>query len=132
MDFLKEFLPVLFEIVIIPAIGVLTVFIVTFINAKKEELKGKIDNELLAKYIDMFADTVSACVVATNQTYVDALKEQGKFDEAAQKEAFRRTYEAVLGVLSDEAKKYLTAFYGDLDLALRELIEKNVHREKEY
>jgi hypothetical protein len=36
----------------------------------------------------MATDTITNCVIATNQTYVNSLKEQGKFDEAAQKEAF--------------------------------------------
>ena len=53
----------------------------------------------------MIYNTISVCVIATNQTYVDALKKAGKFDEEAQKEAFAKTYNAVLLVLSDEVKK---------------------------
>lgn len=130
MDFLEKFLPLLFMMVIIPAISVLTVFIVTFIKTKKEELKKKVDNELIAKYIDMLADTVCTCVIATNQTYVDELKRQGKFDAEAQREAFSRTYEAVMTILSDEAVKYLNSFYGDLQTVVTELIEQNVKEEK--
>ena len=130
MEFLEKFLPLLFMMVIIPAISVLTVFIVTFIKTKKEELKKKVDNELIIKYIDMLADTVCTCVIATNQTYVDELKRQGKFDAEAQKEAFNRTYEAVMTILSDEAVKYLNAFYGDLQTVVTELIEQNVKEEK--
>lgn len=126
MDFLKELLPVIFMCVVIPALGILTTFIVMFIQKKKEELQNKIDNELLQKYVGMLLDTVCTCVVATNQTYVNALKKQGKFDKEAQKEAFRMTYDAVMEVLSDEAQFYLTVFYGDLEQAVTVLIEKNV------
>lgn len=126
MEFLEKFLPMLFTMVLIPAIGILTVFIVTFIKAKKDELKKKIDNELLAKYVDMLAETVCAAVVMTNQTYVNSLKKQGKFDAEAQREAFSRTYEAVMTMLSDEATKYLNEFYGDLQTAVTTLIEKEV------
>ena len=126
MEFLEKFLPMLFMIVIIPAISVLTVFLVTFIKTKKEELKKKIDNELLQKYIDMLGETICAAVVTTNQTYVNALKKQGKFDADAQREAFNRTYEAVMNMLSDEAVKYLNSFYGDLQVALVNMIEKEV------
>ena len=126
MDFLEKFLPMLFTMVLIPAVGILTVFIVTFIRAKKEELKKRIDNELLAKYVDMLAETVCAAVVMTNQTYVNALKKKGKFDAEAQKEAFNRTYEAVMTMLSEEATKYLNEFYGDLQTAVSTLIEKEV------
>jgi len=31
----------------------------------------------------MAVDTVTMCVVATNQTYVESLKKQGSFDETA-------------------------------------------------
>ena len=126
MEFLNELLPIIFMCVVIPALGILTTVIVTYIQKKKEELKNSIDNEQLYKYVSMLADTVCTCVVATNQTYVNALKKQGKFDAEAQKEAFRRTYEAVMGILSDEAVKYLTVFYGDLQVAVTSLIEKEV------
>ena len=35
--------------------------------------------------------TVIDCVIATNQTYVDALKAEGKFDADAHREAFKKT-----------------------------------------
>ena len=126
MEFLEQLLPMLFYLVIIPAIGALTIVIVGFIKDKKEELKEKTDNDLLKKYIDMLSDTICSCVVATNQTYVNYLKEKGEFDAEAQKEAFNRTYEAVMKILSDEAVVYLTEFYGDLQVAITEMIEENV------
>ena len=36
----------------------------------------------------MLSETITKCVVATNQTYVETLKKQGKFDKEAQKIAF--------------------------------------------
>jgi hypothetical protein len=66
------------------------------LRAKGSELKTKTDNEVLAKYIGMLTNTVTDCVIATNQTYVEALKKQGAFDAEAQKVAFDLTYKAVL------------------------------------
>lgn len=126
MDFLKELLPIIFMFVVIPALGILTTFIVAFINKKKEELQEKIDNDLLKKYIEMLARTVTTCVVATNQTYVNSLKKQGKFDKEAQIIAFNMTKDAVMEILSEEAVHYLTVFYGDLETAISNLIEENV------
>ena len=126
MEFVNQLLPIVFSLVVIPAIGVLTAFIVQFIDKKKEELQEKIDNELLRKYVNMLAQTVIDCVIATNQTYVNSLKKQGKFDAEAQKEAFRMTYDAVMEILSEEAVYYLTVFYGDLTVAVKNLIEKEV------
>ena len=126
MEFLNDLLPIIFMFVVIPALGLLTGFIVAFINKKKEELQEKINNEVLKKYVDMLANTITTCVDAPNQTYVNALKKQGKFDAEAQKEAFRQTYDAVMAILSEEAIYYLTVFYGDLEVAVTSLIEENV------
>lgn len=126
MEFLEKLLPLIFMMVVIPALGLLTVFIVQFIDKKKEQLKDKIKDEQLSRYVSMLLETVRVCVVATNQTYVNALKEQGRFDLEAQKEAFRRTYDAVMSILSEEAVKYLTEYYGDLTSELTELIESEV------
>ncbi|MDD7757541.1 MAG: hypothetical protein PUJ51_24125 [Clostridiales bacterium] len=78
----------LFQVCLIPMLGALTTFIVIWIKAKSAELQKKTNNDILNKYVQMATDTITNCVIATNQTYVNSLKEQGKFDEAAQKEAF--------------------------------------------
>jgi hypothetical protein len=63
--------------------------------------------------MDMLTDTIINCVIATNQTYVEALKNKNAFDAEAQKEAFERTYRAVLDILSKEAYEQLTEFLVD-------------------
>jgi hypothetical protein len=62
----------------------------------------------------MIYHTISTCVIATNQTYVESLKQQGKFDAEAQKEAFAKTYNAVIAVLSEEVKLYIIETSGNL------------------
>ena len=81
----------IFQVCIIPLLGILTTFLVTYLKTATEELKNKNNNETYKKYIDLLSKTITNCVIATNQTYVESLKEQGKFDEEAQKEAFSRT-----------------------------------------
>ena len=126
MEFIKDLLPIIFTFFIIPVLGILTSVLVKFIKQKGSEIADATANQVAAKYIRMLTDTVCECVTATNQTYVNALKEQGAFDEAAQKEAFRRTYEAVIKTLNEEVLNYLTEFYGDFETALTTLIESNV------
>ena len=75
-------------------------------------------------------DTISACVIATNQTYVNSLKGQNAFDAEAQKKAFEMTYNAVIAVLSEDAKDYLTNIYGDLSVYIMNMIEAEVNRSK--
>ena len=125
-----ELINQLFEIVIIPLLGALTVYAVKWINAKSEEIKTKTDNEMLDKYLSMLAETITKCVIATNQTYVETLKKQGKFDEEAQKIAFQKTYEAVIAIINDDAVEYLTAAMGDFETFLMESIEAEVNENK--
>jgi len=118
------------EVCLVPILGVLTTALVKFINSKIGELKLRVENASLQKYIDMFNDTVCNCVIATNQTYVEALKKQGSFDLAAQKVAFEMTKTAVLDLLTDEAKEYLEAIYGDLMAYMQIKIEAEVNNQK--
>lgn len=120
----------LFTVCIIPFLGALTGFIISFIKTKQAEIEAKTKNEIAKKYIAMLAETINTCVVATNQTYVDALKKKGAFDAAAQTEAFNKTKNAILNILTDEAKKYLTEAYGDLNVYIGEQIEAIVNKNK--
>lgn len=122
----------LFEIVIIPLLGVLTTYAVKFIRAKIDDIKKVQNLEIEQKYFDMLETTISNCVIATTQTYVDTLKKQKAFGEEEQKEAFRRTYNAVLKILSDEAIIYLTTAVGDLELYITQKIETEVNLNKNF
>jgi len=62
-------------------------------------------------------------VIATNQTYVDTLKREGKFDGEAQKIAFQKTYDSVIAILSEDAKTYLNEAIGDLQAYIINQIE---------
>ena len=126
----QELLTAIFEVCIIPLLGILTTFFVKWVNAKSEEIKTNIDDATLKKYMDMLSDTITSCVVATNQTYVETLKAQGKFDAEAQEVAFQMTSTAVIEILSDEAKIYLTTAVGDLQTYITKKIEAEVNGNK--
>lgn len=116
----------IFDLCIIPLFGVLVAYVVKYINAKGNEIAANVDSELASKYIVMLTTTIADCVIATNQTYVEALKKEGKFDKEAQAKAFQMTYDAVMDILTDDAKEYLANFYGDLTLYLTKRIEAEV------
>lgn len=126
-----EILQQIFELCVIPLLGVLTTYLVKLIRKKNKELDEKVSNNISRKYIDMLADTITNCVVSTNQTYVDALKEANAFDKEAQKKAFELTYNKIMNVLTEEAKEYLTAIYGDLEIYITTKIESEVKLYKE-
>ena len=120
----------IFDLCIVPLMGVLVVYLVQYIKAKGNEISANVDSELASKYILMLTTTIADCVVATNQTYVDALKAAGKFDKEAQAKAFQMTYDAVMDILTEDAKEYLANFYGDLTLYLTKRIEAEVALQK--
>ena len=125
-----ELLSQIFEVCIIPLLGVLTTFLVRYINAKMKTLVDTISDEKQKKYIEMLNNTITDCVIATTQTYVDTLKKQGKFDKEAQEQAFLMTFNAVSGLLTEESKKYLNEAIEDLDLYIKQKIESEVNINK--
>lgn len=116
----------LFEIVIFPLLGIGTAYLIMLIKSKIQELKQKKDNELYHKYLTMLENTIIDCVLATTQTYVEALKNEGKFDADAQKIAFTKTYTNVMNILSNDAKEYLETALGDLEVYVYNKIEAEV------
>lgn len=129
MDWLN-ILQQIFELCIIPLLAIITRSLVIYISTKKDELKNKTDNELAKKYLDLLNDTIANCVIATNQTYVEALKKENAFTADAQKVAFEKTYQAVIATLSEEAQKYLPEVVGDLQTYITQKIEASVNQNK--
>lgn len=128
-----EWLPLLYQILevcVIPLLGVLTAYLVKYIKIKSAEIQATVDNDTADKYIALLSDTITACVIATNQTYVEALKKNNAFTAEAQKEAFKLTYDAVMAVLTEEAEKYLSEIYGDLAAYITTKIEAEVNLSK--
>lgn len=121
-----EILYKVFEVAIIPLLGAATLYLITLIDAKKKEIKDKAKSETAKKYIEMLDDTIINCVIATNQTYVEALKKAGSFDAEAQKKAFQLTYDAVMNILTDDAQKYLNEAIKDLNAYITNKIESGV------
>ena len=125
-------LQVLFEQLVFPLISILSLFLIFFIGIKINEAKKKTDNETIKRYWDMLEDTITSCVISTTQTYVDSLKKEGKFDAEAQKIALQKTYDAIMSILTEDAKEYLSTVIGDLQSYVLNKIESNVAQTKSY
>jgi len=125
-----ELLDSIFKLCIVPLLGVLTIFLVNLIKKKSNELQEIANNELANKYIGILTEIVINCVIATNQTYVDGLKDKNAFDVEAQKNAFEMTYNAVMRLLTDEAIEVLEEAFGDISLLVTKMIETRVNYNK--
>ena len=118
------------QVFLIALLTILSKFLIDWITVKKNEIISTTDNELAKKYLDLVATTVTNCVIATNQTYVDSLKNKDLFDKSAQQEAFNKTLKNVLSLLNEEAITYLEEMTGDVNTYLTTLIEAEVAKQK--
>ena len=116
----------IFELILFPLLIVGATYLIYFLSVKTEEIKDKTDNDTFDKYLDMLNNTITQCVIATTQTYVSSLKQQGKFDAEAQKIAFQKTYDNVMSILTAETKYYLQTALGDLEAYVNNKIEAEV------
>lgn len=102
-------------------------YFLVYLNKKKKALQQELDNDIASKYLDMIEQTITDCVIATNQTYVEALKKQDAFTPEAQEVAFQKTLNAVLAILTDDCKLYLESVTNDVTGYLEAKIESEVN-----
>lgn len=83
------------------------------------------DNELKT-ILNSLNDLVKTSVAEVYQTYVEALKKGGMFDEKAQNEAVARCLTLIQTNMPKKIKTWLDANMGDVEAYLKSLIEANV------
>ena len=74
-----ELIAQIFEVCIIPLLGILTTYFIKWLKAHMEEVKTKTEDVKYEKYMTLLEKTITDCVIATNQTYVESLKNKGEF-----------------------------------------------------
>lgn len=126
LNLANEAVQVLLPIAALALATTITYYVGKLIKAGQD----KSENEKVDKYLGMLNTSITNAVLATTQTYVEALKGQNAFDKEAQQKAFNMTYDAVMSVLTDEAKKYLAEAVGDLQLYVTNQIEATVKMTK--
>lgn len=126
LEFANEAVQVLLPIAALALATTITYYVGKLVKAGQD----KSENEKVDKYLGMLDITIHNAVLATTQTYVEALKGKNAFDKEAQQKAFEMTYDAVMGVLTEEAKKYLSEAVGDLQLYVTSQIEATVNMTK--
>ena len=69
---------------------------------------------------------VNKAVITTNQTFVNELKKQGKFDKKAMEEAYNKTFNSIVASLSQSFFEYIDEENIDIDTLLKNMIETSV------
>lgn len=132
MDF-HEMLNNVLYLILTAIMPIITAYAVNLIKSKIQEstiIKEATQNEAVSKLIKAALSDVMDAVLYVNQVYADSLKASGKFDEAAQKEAFARTYEKAAAMISQETKEMIENAYGSFDKWLQLKIEASVNAAK--
>lgn len=132
MEF-SEVLNYCLYIVLTVILPVVATYMVNLIKTKIKESNIIADatrNEDLSKIVEGALSDVMDAVLYVNQVYTDSLKASGKFDKAAQEEAFNRAYTEAMNLISDETKNVITQIYGSFDKWLQLKIESSVNMAK--
>lgn len=127
---MNEILTNLALAVLSAAVPPLTAFAISLIIKARDKAVAQTDSIKQQTYITEITDAVADAVAMTSQTYVDALKEAGTFDKAAQEEAARKALTACIAALSPGVKDFIESAYGDLVEYLTNKIEAQVLRQK--
>lgn len=93
-------------------------------------ITAKIDNDHVDSLLKEAEKLVVQSVQMVNQTFVDSLKKEGKFDTAAQLEAFKLCRENWLEMVSDEMKETVMNQVGNIETWLNTKIESTIAGEK--
>ena len=118
-DVLIEAVNLLFKIVTVVAIPYLSYMV-----------SRSIKNDKLKHLVNRGEEFVKKSVAMVQQTFVDSLKKEGKFDKDAQREAFRMAYETWMEMASEEVKEAIMEQTGNIDTWLNTMIEAQIYTDK--
>ena len=111
-------------------LSALFAYLIVYINKKKQALLESSKSEIEKKYIEKISKTITDCVIATNQTFVETLKKENAFTKEAQEEAFQKTITNVMSILNEDCIEYLESITSDITVYLRNKIEAEVNKNK--
>lgn len=93
-------------------------------------IQTKIKNEKLNYAFSELSETVITAVDYVQQTFVDQLKKDGKFDSEAQKEAMKKALNYAIVTITDTTKKIIESENIDLEALIEKYIESAILKSK--
>ena len=94
-------------------------------------LSKKSKTEQVKSALAMTEDAAKRAVAVTAQTFVDGIKGTKEWDSEAAQAAFELATLHARDALSEDAKKIIMASVGDINAVLAQMIEEQVHAQKE-
>ena len=119
--------------ILLSALGIIITGLTTYAVTKLTAwIDAKIKDKTLNNYMKIITQIVGNCVREVSQTYVDALKKEGSFDEAAQKKALEMCLKKIESELAPEIIKFIVDNFGDATAYLKTLIESTIYTDKQF
>jgi len=113
------------------AIGIILTGLATWLTtAGVSFLNQKIKDKKLARWASELWQIIMSAVQTVFQEFVETMKKNGTFNEAAQKEAKDRAYKIIMSQLTPELKSYITDNFGDMKEYLMNQIEAMIYNLK--
>lgn len=119
-EILINIISVVVTSIVLPLLSIAGAKLVQLINSK-------INNNKAANFLSTATTIIINAVRSVFQTYVEALKNENKFDEASQKLALLKARDIALNQMTDDVKNYITSTYGDLDTWINTNIEATIN-----
>ena len=117
--------------ILIPLLVTIITICICIMTSKVAKDAARLAPSKYSEIIYGLENIVSKAVITTNQTFVNELKRQGKFDKEAMQEAYKRTYESIIASLSQTFLEYIDEEAVDIDALLKNMIETSVNWNKE-
>ena len=116
---------------ILAALGILITGLVGFgVTKFTQWINTKISDSKCANYLATIVKIVGDSVKSVYQTYVQSIKEQGKFDEEAQKKALEMCLATIKSKCAPELLDWIGHNFGDVTDYLKTLIESTIYNLK--
>lgn len=131
MDY-NQIIEAIVKTLLVPTITLVAWYITSYIKMKTTELSKRIDNKQLNDYLSFAEQCITTSVMATQQTFVDELKKEGKFDKAAAQNAFKKAEATFKTLVNNDTKIAIEKMYGDYNKWIESEIEKQISIQKTY
>lgn len=125
MDF-EQILMLIITTVLVPLLSWGVSVLIKLADAKIAQIKNDTVRQAFADARKELSAAVEAAVAETQQTFVDAIKKDGKFDKAAAKQAFDKSYARVLQIMSNTGMEIIEDATGAINQLITAEIEKAV------
>ena len=112
--------------ILIPLLITIITICICMITSKIAKNAAESAPSKYSEIIYALENIVNKAVITTNQTFVNELKKQGKFDKEAMEEAYNKTFNSIVASLSQSFFEYIDKEAIDIDTLLKNMIETSV------